>query len=155
MWYLILVLYMVQYEKILKFISNAKSEGATILTGGSRPKVWLYFLWRYVLATCFCNSWGLDIFSKIQWQHLNKGFFVEPTVITDVTTSMQIWREEVFGPVLCVKTFSTEEEAIDLANDTVWVGGFLCTDFNFVFKLVVLFICVFISEILWLSTDMA
>ncbi|WVZ12869.1 hypothetical protein V8G54_017399 [Vigna mungo] len=81
------------YEKILKFISNAKSEGATILTGGSRP------------------------------EHLNKGFFVEPTVITDVTTSMQIWREEVFGPVLCVKTFSTEEEAIDLANDTVYGLG--------------------------------
>ncbi|KAG4942846.1 hypothetical protein JHK85_047492 [Glycine max] len=78
-----------QYEKILKFISNAKSEGATILTGGSHP------------------------------EHLKKGFFVEPTVITDVTTSMQIWREEVSGPVLCVKTFSTEEEAIDLANDTV------------------------------------
>jgi len=34
---------------------------------------------------------------------------------------MQIWREEVFGPVLSVKTFSTEEEAIDLANDTQWV----------------------------------
>ncbi|KAH1132611.1 hypothetical protein GLYMA_05G033500v4 [Glycine max] len=82
-----------QYEKILKFISNAKSEGATILTGGSRP------------------------------EHLKKGFFVEPTVITDVTTSMQIWREEVFGPVLCVKTFSTEEEAIDLANDTVYGLG--------------------------------
>ncbi|KAK7265727.1 hypothetical protein RJT34_33350 [Clitoria ternatea] len=82
-----------QYEKILKFISTAKSEGATILTGGSRP------------------------------EHLKKGFFVEPTVITDVTTSMQIWREEVFGPVLCVKTFSTEEEAIDLANDTVYGLG--------------------------------
>lgn len=34
---------------------------------------------------------------------------------------MQIWREEVFGPVLCVKEFSTEEEAIELANDTQWV----------------------------------
>ncbi|CAJ2664420.1 unnamed protein product [Trifolium pratense] len=82
-----------QYDKILKFISNAKSEGATILTGGSRP------------------------------EHLKKGFFVEPTIITDVTTSMQIWREEVFGPVLCVKTFSTEEEAIDLANDTIYGLG--------------------------------
>ncbi|KAJ9140371.1 hypothetical protein P3X46_031027 [Hevea brasiliensis] len=77
-----------QYEKILKFISTAKSEGATILFGGARPK------------------------------HLNKGFFIEPTIITDVNTSMQIWREEVFGPVLCVKTFSTEDEAIELANDT-------------------------------------
>ncbi len=77
-----------QYEKVRKFISTAKSEGATILCGGERPK------------------------------QLEKGFFVEPTVITDVTTSMEIWREEVFGPVLCVKTFTTEEEAIELANDT-------------------------------------
>lgn len=55
---------------------------------------------------------------RIGLQHIKKGFFVEPTIITDVTTSMQIWRDEVFGPVLCVKTFSTEEEAIELANDT-------------------------------------
>jgi betaine-aldehyde dehydrogenase len=49
---------------------------------------------------------------------MRKGFFIEPTIITDVSTSMQIWREEVFGPVLCVKTFTTENEAIELANDT-------------------------------------
>ncbi|ERN18355.1 hypothetical protein AMTRI_Chr10g229810 [Amborella trichopoda] len=77
-----------QYEKIMKFISTAKSEGATILCGGDRP------------------------------QHLEKGYFVEPTIIGNVNTSMQIWKEEVFGPVLCVKTFSTEDEAIELANDS-------------------------------------
>ncbi|KAL6181520.1 hypothetical protein ACLB2K_048175 [Fragaria x ananassa] len=77
-----------QYEKILKFISTAKSEGAKVLCGGVRP------------------------------EHLKKGYYVEPTVITDVTNSMQIWKEEVFGPVLCVKIFSSEEEAIELANDT-------------------------------------
>ncbi|KAJ7956287.1 Betaine aldehyde dehydrogenase [Quillaja saponaria] len=77
-----------QYEKILKFISTAKTEGATILSGGGRP------------------------------EHLKKGFFIQPTIITDITTSMQIWREEVFGPVLCVKTFSTEDEATELANDS-------------------------------------
>ncbi|TQD88942.1 hypothetical protein C1H46_025534 [Malus baccata] len=77
-----------QYEKILKFISTAKSEGAKVVYGGDRP------------------------------EHLKKGFFIEPTIITDVTPSMQIWREEVFGPVLCVKTFSSEEEALELANDT-------------------------------------
>ncbi|KAM3307827.1 hypothetical protein P3S67_009571 [Capsicum chacoense] len=68
-----------QYEKVMKFISNAKNEGATILYGGERP---------------------------------------QPTIITDVNTSMEIWKEEVFGPVLCVKTFKTEPEAIELANDT-------------------------------------
>uniref|UniRef100_A0A2N9H0H1 aminobutyraldehyde dehydrogenase n=1 Tax=Fagus sylvatica TaxID=28930 RepID=A0A2N9H0H1_FAGSY len=83
-----------QYEKVLKFIETAKSEGATILCGGARP------------------------------EHLKKGFYIQPTIISDVTTSMQIWREEVFGPVLCVKTFSTEDEAIELANDTQYgLGG--------------------------------
>ncbi|XP_024181315.1 betaine aldehyde dehydrogenase 1, chloroplastic isoform X2 [Rosa chinensis] len=77
-----------QYEKILNFITTAKGEGATILHGGGRP------------------------------QHLNQGFFIEPTIITDVVTSMSIWKEEVFGPVLCVKTFTTEDEALELANDT-------------------------------------
>lgn len=77
-----------QYEKVMKFISTAKSEGATILGGGSRP------------------------------EHLKRGYYIEPTIISDVSTSMQIWREEVFGPILCAKTFSTEDEAIELANDT-------------------------------------
>lgn len=54
----------------------------------------------------------------IEWQHLKKGYFIEPTIIADVDTSMQIWSEEVFGPVLCIKTFRTEDEAIELANDT-------------------------------------
>ncbi|CAB4280857.1 unnamed protein product [Prunus armeniaca] len=82
-----------QYEKILKFISTAKSEGAKVAFGGGRP------------------------------EHLKKGFFIEPTIITDVTASMQIWREEVFGPVLCVKTFGSEEEALELANDTYYGLG--------------------------------
>ncbi|KAH6758376.1 aldehyde dehydrogenase 10A8 [Perilla frutescens var. frutescens] len=82
-----------QYEKVLKLISTAREEGATILYGGSRP------------------------------QHLKKGYYILPTIITDVKTSMQIWREEVFGPVLCVKTFTTEEEAIELANDTQYGLG--------------------------------
>ncbi|PQQ08445.1 betaine aldehyde dehydrogenase 1 chloroplastic-like [Prunus yedoensis var. nudiflora] len=83
----------IKYEKILKFISTAKSEGAKVAFGGGRP------------------------------EHLKKGFFIEPTIITDVTASMQIWREEVFGPVLCVKTFGSEEEALELANDTYYGLG--------------------------------
>ncbi|GAB4845603.1 Betaine aldehyde dehydrogenase 2 [Ancistrocladus abbreviatus] len=79
-----------QYEKVLKFISTAKSEGATILCGGSRP------------------------------ENLKRGYFIEPTIISDVTPSMQIWREEVFGPVLSVKTFRSEDEAIEVANDTYY-----------------------------------
>ncbi|XP_051136658.1 aminoaldehyde dehydrogenase 2, peroxisomal-like [Andrographis paniculata] len=82
-----------QYTKVLSFISRAKEEGASILCGGARP------------------------------QHLDKGYFISPTIIMDVETSMQIWREEVFGPALCVKTFATEEEAIELANDTQYGLG--------------------------------
>ncbi|CAI9773310.1 unnamed protein product [Fraxinus pennsylvanica] len=77
-----------QYEKVMKFISIAKDEGATILCGGEYPR------------------------------HLKKGYYIKPAIITDVKTSMQIWREEVFGSVLCVKTFKIEDEAIELANDT-------------------------------------
>ena len=69
-------------------MQGAKREGATLLTGGSVPK------------------------------HLSKGFFVQPTVFTGVKPNMQIWREEVFGPVLAAATFASEEEAICLANDS-------------------------------------
>jgi betaine-aldehyde dehydrogenase len=53
-----------------------------------------------------------------------KGFFVEPTVFTDVPLDASIWREEIFGPVLSVRTFKTEEEALRIANDTTFgLGG--------------------------------
>lgn len=46
------------------------------------------------------------------------GFFVQPTIFTDVPRDSALWREEIFGPVLCVRTFATEEEAVELANDS-------------------------------------
>ena len=49
---------------------------------------------------------------------LNRGHFVRPTVFADVTSNMTIWKEEIFGPVLVMTPFDTEEEAIALANDT-------------------------------------
>lgn len=45
------------------------------------------------------------------------GWFVEPTIFADVPTTSALWREEIFGPVLCIRTFETEEEAVALAND--------------------------------------
>jgi len=69
-------------------VQDTKKDGATLLTGGTRPK------------------------------HLPKGYFVEPTVFTDVKPEMRLWREEVFGPVLASATFSTEEEAITIANSS-------------------------------------
>ncbi|CAI5730495.1 unnamed protein product [Peronospora destructor] len=47
-----------------------------------------------------------------------KGYFVPPTIITNVTTNMRVWKEEIFGPVLSVMTFKTETEAIALSNDS-------------------------------------
>ncbi|KAI9109980.1 hypothetical protein K1719_019021 [Acacia pycnantha] len=83
-----------QYEKVLKFTSTGKSEGATILTGGSRPR------------------------------HLNKGFFIEPTIVTDVTTSMQIWGGEwglenylsVKQVTQCISCFVTYLETLAIFN---------------------------------------
>lgn len=49
---------------------------------------------------------------------LNRGHFVRPTVFADATSNMTIWKEEIFGPVLVMTPFDTEEEAIALANDT-------------------------------------
>jgi len=48
------------------------------------------------------------------------GYFIQPTIFTDVKPSMTIWKEEIFGPVLAVTSFKTEEEAIHLANDTIY-----------------------------------
>ena len=51
---------------------------------------------------------------------LETGFYVQPTIFTDVNRDSWIWNEEIFGPVVCVKTFETEEEALDLANDALF-----------------------------------
>jgi aldehyde dehydrogenase (NAD+) len=77
-------------EKVLSMISAAKAEGATCAFGGNplRPK-------------------GMPA-----------GFYVEPAIFTDVGPNMRLWREEVFGPVLAVTSFNTEEEALALANDS-------------------------------------
>lgn len=77
-----------QFEKVKSAIARGVAEGANIATGGNRPK-------------------GLDI-----------GYYLEPTVLTDMEESSWIWKEEIFGPVVCIKPFSTESEAIRMANDS-------------------------------------
>ncbi|PUA82621.1 aldehyde dehydrogenase family protein [Nocardioides currus] len=79
-----------QYDKVMDFIASAEAEGATVSAGGGRPV------------------------------HLaeGKGLFIAPTIITGVSADMSVNREEVFGPVLAVGTFSTEEEAVAQANDS-------------------------------------
>ncbi len=77
-----------QYQKVLSFLEVAKAEGLTLLTGGKRPS------------------------------HLAKGFYLEPTVFTDVPSSSRLWTEEIFGPVLVAQTFTTEAQALELANSS-------------------------------------
>ncbi len=57
-----------------------------------------------------------------------KGYFYEPTILTDITSDMRVWQEEVFGPVLPIRTFKKESEALDLANNTTFgLGSYLYT----------------------------
>lgn len=53
----------------------------------------------------------------------DKGFFIEPTVFTDVDDKMKIYREEIFGPVVVISRFSSEEDAVQRANDTTYGLG--------------------------------
>jgi betaine-aldehyde dehydrogenase len=77
-----------QYTKVLAAIKRGVSDGATIATGGQRPP-------------------GLDV-----------GYYLEPTILTDVDENSWVWNEEIFGPVVCIKPFQSESEAIRLANDS-------------------------------------
>ncbi len=78
--------------KVEKYIEIGKQEGAELLIGGKRP----------------------------QSPELQSGFFIEPTIFDHCSSDMRIVQEEVFGPVLTIETFHTEEEAIALANDTIY-----------------------------------
>jgi len=79
-----------QRERVLSYIALGKREGARVLLGGGIPG------------------------------DLDKGFYVEPTVFMDVNNSMTIAREEIFGPVLAVIDYEDEEEALRIANDSVF-----------------------------------
>ncbi|ELZ29371.1 aldehyde dehydrogenase (acceptor) [Halogeometricum pallidum JCM 14848] len=77
-----------QRQTVLDYIETGKEEGATVACGGGVP------------------------------EDKETGYFVEPTVLTDVTNDMAVAREEIFGPVLVVIEFSDEEEALETANDS-------------------------------------
>ena len=60
---------------------------------------------------------------------MNKGYFIKPTIFTDVTNDMRIAKEEIFGPVLSIIPFETEEEAIKIVNETEYgLGNYLQTE---------------------------
>jgi (Z)-2-((N-methylformamido)methylene)-5-hydroxybutyrolactone dehydrogenase len=81
-----------QYEKVLDYIRIAKEEGAVCRLGGA----------------------------PAQRPECGSGWFVEPTIFTDVKPDMRIAQEEVFGPVLSIIPFDTEDEAVRIANGTVY-----------------------------------
>jgi aldehyde dehydrogenase (NAD+) len=89
-----------QFDKIQSLIQSGIDEGATLVAGGAgRPS------------------------------NFDKGYFVKPTVFTNVKNEMRIAKEEIFGPVLSIIPFDSEEEAISITNDTPYgLGNFLQTE---------------------------
>lgn len=81
-----------QFDKVLQYIDIAKAEGARCVLGGERSR----------RSGC------------------EKGLFVEPTIFTGVNNQMRIAREEVFGPVLAVIPFDTDDDAVAIANDSAY-----------------------------------
>ncbi|MCV3767696.1 aldehyde dehydrogenase family protein [Rhizobium sp. TRM95796] len=77
-----------QRDKILAMIEQGVAEGAIVATGGKPPA------------------------------SFERGHFLEPTIITDLSEDNSLWREEIFGPVVCVKPFKDEADAIRMANDS-------------------------------------
>ena len=86
----------VQRDRVRGYIRKGIEEGARLLTGGEEPP-----------------------------EGLEKGYFVRPTVFSDVRPDMTIAQEEIFGPVLSIIPYDTEDEAVEIANDTVYglAGG--------------------------------
>ena len=90
----------VQYDKIVNLIKNGIDEGATLAAGGAELP-----------------------------NGLKKGYFIKPTIFTDVTNKMEIAKKEIFGPVLSIIPFDTEDEAIQITNDTEYgLGNYLQTE---------------------------
>ncbi len=92
----------IQFDKIQSLIKSGIEEGAKLVAGGpDRP------------------------------QDFKKGYFIKPTIFTDVDNNMRVAKEEIFGPVLSIIPFETEEEAIKITNDTEYgLGNYLQTSDN-------------------------
>ena len=79
-----------QYERVTGFLDSGKKQGAKAASGGGRPK------------------------------NLSKGYFVQPTVFTDVKPDARILKEEIFGPVVCTIPFKDVDEVAKAGNDTTY-----------------------------------
>ncbi|MFD2174016.1 aldehyde dehydrogenase family protein [Rhodobacter lacus] len=88
-----------QYDKIRAAIAAGKKTGARLVTGGDRP------------------------------EGLPRGYFLRPTIFAEVPTGSALWREEIFGPVVCINPFDSEAEAIAFANDSAFgLAGAVMSD---------------------------
>ena len=90
-----------QRDRVRKYIEQGIAEGATLITGGAAPP-----------------------------DGLSKGFFVKPTVLSNVKSSMSVAQEEIFGPVLCILPYEDEDDAVRIANDSIYglAGGVWSAD---------------------------
>jgi aldehyde dehydrogenase (NAD+) len=79
-----------QQERVLSYIEKGKQEGARVVVGGGIPA------------------------------HLDKGYFIEPTLLADVDPDSVVAQEEIFGPVLCVIPYEDEADAIRIANNSIY-----------------------------------
>jgi acyl-CoA reductase-like NAD-dependent aldehyde dehydrogenase len=79
-----------QRDRVLGYVQLAVEAGARVAAGGGRPS------------------------------HLPKGWYVEPTILADVDNTMRVAREEIFGPVLCLIPYDGEDDAVRIANDSVY-----------------------------------
>lgn len=79
-----------QYERVMGFIDAARIEGARLVTGGRRPP----------------------------GQRFERGYWIEPTLFSQVDSGMRVVREEIFGPVMCAQRWRSPDEAIAMANDS-------------------------------------
>jgi aldehyde dehydrogenase (NAD+) len=79
-----------QQERVLGYIEKGKQEGARVVVGGGKPA------------------------------HLEKGFFVEPTVLADVDPDSTVAQEEIFGPVVCVIPYEDDADAVRIANNSIY-----------------------------------
>ena len=80
-----------QQKSVSKYIESGINEGATLISGGL----------------------GMP-------ESISKGYYVKPTIFANVSPDMKIWKEEIFGPVLVITTYKSEEEALKLANDSIY-----------------------------------
>jgi len=93
-----------QRDRVLDFLDRAFKDGAKAAIGGGRP----------------------------EGEQFDKGYWIEPTILIDVTNDMEIAREEIFGPVLCVLRYGTVDDAIAQANDSDYglSAGVWTTDYE-------------------------